>query len=178
MDHGPAPCAPRAVGPEPPQPQLEGGVGLPQGVQQLPELLDLVLLVQPVHGVGVDAVHRRHGRTGLAGQQRAGVGVGVVAQESAGDGLAVHPLHDDERRPQLVTAAVGGHHGGDRHAGRGRGLQEAPLGRHASTGADATGPLTLQDQLPSPAVGGHRGEGPGLPGRAAGQPVHPLHRDR
>ena len=84
----------RPVRVQPPEGELERGVGLTEPVEHPPELRHLVGGVEPRRRRRWGSVHRGHGRGRLGAEHPPGRRPLVVAQQLAGDRLAVEPLDD------------------------------------------------------------------------------------
>jgi hypothetical protein len=148
---------------EPPEPQLEGRVRLADDIETKAEVDHRVALDQSPDGGGIDPMDAGQDLTALAGQRGSGSPEFVVAQDPAGDRLALDELddHPGGTNSHVRTAAgtvPGGHDG--RHRDRGRRGHRRPeqgdLGGHTGP-PGPPGLLALEDQRP---VGGE--ERPGL----------------
>ncbi|MEZ5218101.1 MAG: hypothetical protein R2715_16295 [Ilumatobacteraceae bacterium] len=146
---------------QPPKRQLERRVGLPEVVEDLAVVRDLVVLFETRDPGGIDSVDGGRGPAQLGGQDPAGLGELLVAKELAGDRLTLDGGDQQERRPQRRRIARRCHDLGHRHPGSVGRSQDLGLVLHRPFGSAA---LALQDQLAS--VGDERGRGPG---RAAGE---------
>ena len=173
VDDG-APGRRGAVRVEPADAELHGRKRLVEAGQQRLHLRELVAAAHPGGRVRRDGVDRCEGRAGLADEAVAGGGPLVVAQELAGDGLALEAVHDD-RRAADHRAVVVRHDRRHGHAPGAGGPQERGLALHPGAAAHRPGPQPLEDQGALRTVGDEV-EREGLPRSPARQPDQPVHR--
>ena len=111
----------------------------------------------------------------LRGEQRAGRGVLVVAQDPAGDRLALDPFHH-EARAEPSSGSSRNQTGGTATPAVGRGL-ERELGRAVRLPGRGPG-IAAEHERMAGAAGGDRVEGPRLARRAAREPAQVFDRHR
>ena len=104
--------------------------------------------------------------------------VGGVAQDAAGDRLAGDPAHDQASRAPQVRLLGAEQHLGHGEPGRQGRLDDAGFPAHRARLAGPPRRVAAQHQLGARAAGADRVEGPGLTGRAAGQPGQAVDGDR
>jgi len=101
------------------------------------------------------------------------VGVRVVAEDPARDGLAFDAVHD-ESAPEVVFRPQQHAHRGDRDAGRGRGLAQVVFRRPIGF-APVRARIAPQDEPATPTARVGQVERPCLAGRAARKPAQVQH---
>ena len=157
---------------QPACPELERGTHLAQGIEQGQGIAQRVGPGQAVDAVGVDGMDGGQGAPALCGERAAGGRPLAVAQDLAGDGLAVEPLDHQPGRADVVVLAQGDDPGHRDAAGAGR-LEQVALGPALALGR-AAAPLDLEDERP-PAVGHLELERAGHPRGAPREPAQAVH---
>src|SRR6202035_475727 len=148
---------------QPPQAQLEGGMGLAQAVEQAPQLFEGITPGQAGNLDRRYAVDRGEHATALFGQEGTDPGPFLVAQDPTRDRLAVDEFHDHEGGTDPLGPVAGRDDAGHGDLSTRRGLEESSL--EAQSRYRRPGWITAQDQPRHPAVGPPHGEAPRLAGR-------------
>ena len=145
-----------ALGGEAAETQFDCGMRIAEKLNQLVERLPGALQRVPLFPAGHlgrrDGMNAGEDLAALAGQRGPHRGVAVVAQDAAGDGLAVDVFHEDERRSQDGGVVGVEEQAGLGDAGAGRSDEGGRLVRH-SFRPDHGGRVAADDELVRRAVG-------------------------
>ena len=116
-----------------------------QRVERLTVLNDLIGWQQAGRRSGIDAVQPRQRHCEVVSKVGASIGELIIAQDLAGDGLALEVTQDHVRRTQIALVGGRRNHFGHRHPTSSGGAKHRKLVAHV-TNVSAT--LTLKNQHP------------------------------